>query len=67
MFGARAAHSASLDSSANATAGTNCSKLRSPACAAAAIAGNDSNPRAASNFSRTVRADSPSRPNDESI
>ena len=60
-FGARRARSASLVSSAGATTDPSCSPLRSPACAAAATAGNDSNVRAVSSVSRTERADTPSR------
>ncbi len=61
MFGARAAHSASDSSSASLTADPSCSALSSPACAAAAIAGNDSNARAVSTVSRIMRSETPSR------
>ena len=65
--GARAAHSPSDSSSARRTTDPSCSALRSPACAAAATAGRDSSARAVSSFSRTIRADSPSRPTVGSI
>ena len=58
-FGARRAHSASDASSANLVTALNCSVLNTPSCAAAAISGSDSNRRAVSTVSRTVRADSP--------
>ncbi len=65
-FGARAAHSRSDSSSARRTTELSCSSEKPPSNATRPISGNDSSARAVSTLSRTVRADSPCAPIEQS-